>query len=175
MQGIIILSSLGFAGAELTFAGMLHHGGCKAAIMLICSVYGLPNYNDLLKSGVQSIVSTSASLAELEAAICAIAEKQAETLKHQYMNILHAIIHQSLSVFLSDREREITQLLAADSTDKEIADHLGVDVRTINNQLRYIYAKFGVRSRYGAVGAAFSQGILTPYSVAVVKASLQEK
>jgi DNA-binding CsgD family transcriptional regulator len=48
---------------------------------------------------------------------------------------------------LSRREREIALLAASGSTSREIADHLYLSVRTVDNHLQRAYAKLGVTSR----------------------------
>ncbi|TCO54724.1 LuxR C-terminal-related transcriptional regulator [Actinocrispum wychmicini] len=48
---------------------------------------------------------------------------------------------------LTQREREIALLAARPSTSKEIAGHLQLSVRTVNNHLARVYAKLGVSGR----------------------------
>ena len=52
---------------------------------------------------------------------------------------------------LTPRERQVLQLLVAGDLYKEIADHLGVSVMTVNAHVRSIYVKLQVRSRGQAV------------------------
>jgi DNA-binding CsgD family transcriptional regulator len=52
---------------------------------------------------------------------------------------------------LTPRERQVLQLLVAGDLYKEIADHLGVSVTTVNAHVRSIYVKLQVRSRGQAV------------------------
>ncbi len=61
---------------------------------------------------------------------------------------------------MNKREVEILQLVALDMSDQEIADRLQVSVRTVNNQLAYIYAKLGVKGRAGAVAVSFARGLI---------------
>jgi DNA-binding CsgD family transcriptional regulator len=48
---------------------------------------------------------------------------------------------------LTDREREIAELVAAGRTNREVARQLVLSPRTVEAHLRTIYAKLGVRSR----------------------------
>ncbi len=48
---------------------------------------------------------------------------------------------------LTDRERDVIELVAQGLLDKEIADRLGVAVPTVKNHLANIYVKWRVRSR----------------------------
>jgi DNA-binding NarL/FixJ family response regulator len=52
---------------------------------------------------------------------------------------------------LTPREREVLQLLASGDLYKEIADHLGITITTVNAHIRRIYVKLQVRSRGQAV------------------------
>jgi DNA-binding CsgD family transcriptional regulator len=48
---------------------------------------------------------------------------------------------------LSQREREIAALVATGASNKEIARHLAISVKTVNNTLTNIFCKTGARSR----------------------------
>jgi DNA-binding CsgD family transcriptional regulator len=48
---------------------------------------------------------------------------------------------------LSGRELEIARLVAAGSSNRQVAEALGVSVRTIDNHLYRIYRKVGVSDR----------------------------
>lgn len=61
---------------------------------------------------------------------------------------------------LSPREREVIQLVAAGSTNQEIAEQLGVKSETVKTLLARTFAKLGVRRRAEAVSAAHELGIL---------------
>jgi len=48
---------------------------------------------------------------------------------------------------LTKREREILTMVKSDVTNKEIAERLGINLRTVENILSCVYDKTGVRSR----------------------------
>jgi DNA-binding CsgD family transcriptional regulator len=48
---------------------------------------------------------------------------------------------------LTRREREVARLAAANRSSREIADRLGLSVRTVDNYLSRAYAKLGVSGR----------------------------
>lgn len=58
---------------------------------------------------------------------------------------------------LSEREREILELMVKGLIKKEIADHLGLSYHTVDNHLRNIYTKLHVHTRTGAVAKAVSE------------------
>jgi DNA-binding NarL/FixJ family response regulator len=60
---------------------------------------------------------------------------------------------------LSEREREVLDLLVAGRRSNEIAAALFVSPKTVSNQLTSIYAKLGVDGRTGAILLAREQGL----------------
>lgn len=62
--------------------------------------------------------------------------------------------------FLSEREREVLQLLARDATNKEIARDLGLSEPTVKFHLKNLYAKLGVGRRGLAISVARQTGML---------------
>lgn len=61
---------------------------------------------------------------------------------------------------LTDREREILQLLVDEYTQKEIAAQLFISPHTVDTHLRNIYAKLEVHSRSGAIVKALRERLL---------------
>jgi pimeloyl-ACP methyl ester carboxylesterase/DNA-binding CsgD family transcriptional regulator len=63
---------------------------------------------------------------------------------------------------LTPRELQVLQLVAAGSTNKEIADALGVAVSTVERHLVNLYTKIGARGRADAIAYALRHGLDTP-------------
>ena len=61
---------------------------------------------------------------------------------------------------LSDRELEILSTLGRGYTYQEVADLLGISVRTMQSHVKNIYSKLGVHSRAEAVFEARNMGLL---------------
>jgi DNA-binding NarL/FixJ family response regulator len=61
---------------------------------------------------------------------------------------------------LSPREREVLRLAAAGSTNKEIAEELGLGRETVKTLLSRTFAKLGARNRTEAVTIARERGVL---------------
>jgi len=53
---------------------------------------------------------------------------------------------------LTDREKEILQLLTKGLIKKEIADQLALSYHTVDSHIRSIFKKMSVRTAAGAVG-----------------------
>jgi DNA-binding CsgD family transcriptional regulator len=60
---------------------------------------------------------------------------------------------------LSPREVEVLRLVAQGWTDRQVADHLFLSPRTINQHLRNIYNKLGVSTRNAAATFAHEHGL----------------
>ncbi|MCS6879997.1 MAG: LuxR C-terminal-related transcriptional regulator [Oscillochloridaceae bacterium] len=65
------------------------------------------------------------------------------------------------NVQISDREREILQLVARGATNQQIADQLNISVHTVKVHLRNIFSKIGVVSRTEATLYAIRNGIVS--------------
>jgi len=61
---------------------------------------------------------------------------------------------------LSEREREVLNLLASGLSTKEIADSLIVSANTVKTHTRHIYDKLDARNRTQAITRARDIGIL---------------
>jgi DNA-binding NarL/FixJ family response regulator len=61
---------------------------------------------------------------------------------------------------LSDREKEILQLMTTGLIKKEIAYRLTLSVHTVDTYLRRIYEKLEVNTRTGAVAKALKEGLV---------------
>jgi len=61
---------------------------------------------------------------------------------------------------LSDREKEILQLMVTGLIKKEIAERLSLSVHTVDTYLRRIYEKLEVNTRTGAVAKALKEGLV---------------
>lgn len=90
-----------------------------------------------------------------------------ERVLHQ--SVLHAVIAKAVhgpavitEEALSQREREVLQLLAEGATSKEIALALGLRPKTVENHRSRILDKLGVSNSAAAVRAAAARGFITP-------------
>ena len=66
------------------------------------------------------------------------------------------------SIFLTSREREIVQLLADGNSNREVAQCLGISIRTAETHRAAIMRKFGVDSIAGLVRSAIRNRLIKP-------------
>ncbi len=64
------------------------------------------------------------------------------------------------AVVLSERERQVLQLVVAGETDRQIGHVLGLAERTVRHYLQSIYSKLGVGTRVEAAVHAVSMGLV---------------
>ena len=62
---------------------------------------------------------------------------------------------------LTDREREVFELLVLNKTTSEIANFLGINEKTVRNHISNTIQKLGVKGRAGAVVELIKLGELT--------------
>lgn len=62
---------------------------------------------------------------------------------------------------LTDREKEVLQLVANGSSNREVAAALFIGEASIKTHLQHIYDKLGVRDRASAVGEGYRRRLLT--------------
>jgi DNA-binding NarL/FixJ family response regulator len=62
------------------------------------------------------------------------------------------LVPQTPAPMLTERERQIAVLAASGSSNRDIADELGVSVRTVEGHLYQVFMKLGVSSRAGLAG-----------------------
>lgn len=63
---------------------------------------------------------------------------------------------------LTDREREVLELMVSGMTKRAMAEKLSLSIHTIDQHVRHIYAKLDVNSRGRAVAKAVGERLLRP-------------
>lgn len=63
---------------------------------------------------------------------------------------------------LSDRERQVVQLVAEGKTSKEIADLLGITIKTVESHRTHVMAKLQIHDTSGLVRYAIREGLIQP-------------
>lgn len=74
-------------------------------------------------------------------------------------NVTRRLLIPENGVLLSPREVDVLELLAADASNRAIADRLGVDVITVKSHVTRVLGKLGVRTRYEAAERARELGL----------------
>lgn len=69
-----------------------------------------------------------------------------------------------MSRFLSKREKQVLELIASGSSNKEISDALSISLSTVENHIHNLYAKLNLINRAQAVIYAFKMGIVKEHN-----------
>jgi DNA-binding NarL/FixJ family response regulator len=115
-----------------------------------------------IAAGVSGYLLKSATLEEIATGIRMVAAGGASLDKHVARYILDAMrpLKTAATPLLTDREREILELLAEGLVKKEIARRLGIGYATVDTHVSHIYAKLNVANAPAAVSRAYERGIL---------------
>lgn len=124
-------------------------------LCLILTMYDdSPMIFDALKAGACGYLLKRTPPAEIVDAIVQVrggGSPMSPEIARQVVSFFHRSPSAEGLTVLTDREREVLELLAQGSLYKEIANRLGVSIDTVRNHLRKIYDKLHVHSRTEAV------------------------
>jgi DNA-binding NarL/FixJ family response regulator len=149
MDGVTAIS-------ELTTRGI-------AARVLVLTTYDTDSYVlPAIEAGATGYLLKDAPRADLLRAVRAAARGEA-VLSPPVTARLMSRVREPGPGPLSQREREVLELVAAGTTNREAAARLFITEATVKSHLLNIYAKLGVSDRAGAVAEAFNRGLLTPH------------
>jgi len=155
------------ATAAITAAG-------GPARVLILTTYDLDHYVYAgLRAGASGFLLKDAPPADLLAAIRTVADGAAVLAPSTTRRLIDRFVpllpdperttrRDSLLKALTDREREVFQLLARGRSNREIASELFLSESTIKIHVGRILAKLNLRDRVQAVVLAYESGLITP-------------
>jgi DNA-binding NarL/FixJ family response regulator len=63
---------------------------------------------------------------------------------------------------LTDREREVLQLVAEGHSNKEVAERLGISIKTVQTHRAHLMRKLDAHDRVDLVRYAASKGVIAP-------------
>jgi two-component system response regulator NreC len=141
---------------------------CPDVRVLILTVHESQEYvAQLLAAGASGYIIKKAGGDELLNAIHAVARGEAflhpavaKVVVEDYVQRLQVGQGVGAGDVLSDREREVLQLIAEGYTNREIADLLHVSVKTVQNHRSKIMSKLDLHDRGELIKYAIQQGII---------------
>jgi DNA-binding NarL/FixJ family response regulator len=115
-----------------------------------------------LRAGIRGIVSREATPEEIESAIQAAHAGLIVVTDGLLPEILPELrpSGEALAEPLSDREREVLNLMAEGLSNKLIAQGLGISEHTVKTHVASIFAKLGAATRTEAVSQAIRRGLV---------------
>ncbi len=139
-----------------------------AARVLVLTMYESDEYvAQMLEAGAAGYVLKKVAGSELVYAIRAVYQGEAflypsitKRLVEDYLRRVESGQERDTFNGLTDREREVLQLIAEGHTNKEIADLLNLSVRTVQNHRAHIMEKLGMHDRGELIKYAIQKGII---------------
>lgn len=138
--------------------------------ILILSMYAQENHiHELLQTGVSGYLLKESSGRDITMAIRSAMKDEAylspsisKMLMDSYLSPRKSSHREELYNHLSNREREVFQLLAEGHSTKEIADLLCVSVSTVKTHRINIMEKLGIRTNAQLIRFAIHLGLVAP-------------
>lgn len=159
----ILLLDLRLPGMNGLDAIPLIHAAAPATRIIVLSQSDAPqDIVQAISAGVSGYLLKDASLQQITDGIRTVAAGGA-SLDQKVARLILDTMRQpapATSGPLTDREREILDLLAEGLLKKEIAARLGIGYSTVDTHVSHIYAKLQVPNAPAAVSEAYRRGIL---------------
>jgi DNA-binding NarL/FixJ family response regulator len=139
--------------------------------VLILTTFGLDEYvYEALRAGASGFMLKDAPPEELLAAIDVVARGDALIAPAVTRSVIEEFVRRSPRPTpppptleeLTDREREVLELLARGLTNSEIADRLVVSSGTVKTHVAHVLQKLSLRDRVQAVILAYELGVVAP-------------
>ncbi len=133
--------------------------------VLILSMHSNTDYVlRIMQSGARGYVLKEASLEELVRAIETVDSGEAffspDVARVALNQFVHGTGERSIPSQLTNREREVVMHLAEGRSNKEVANALGIGVRTVETHREHIMRKLNIHSVAGLTKFAVSKGLI---------------
>jgi DNA-binding NarL/FixJ family response regulator len=139
--------------------------------VLILTTFGLDDYvYEALRAGASGFMLKDAPPEELLAAIEVVARGDALIAPAVTRSVIEEFVRRSPAASapapvldgLTEREREVLELLARGLSNAEIAERLVVSAGTVKTHVAHVLGKLGLRDRVQAVILAYESGLIAP-------------
>jgi DNA-binding NarL/FixJ family response regulator len=157
----VILMDLRMPGMDgVTAIAELARRGIPSRVLVLTTYDTDSHVLQAIEAGATGYLLKDAPRAELLRAVRAAARGEA-ALSPSVATRLISRVREPAEEPLSQREREVLELVAAGTTNREAAARLFISEATVKTHLLHIYAKLGVSDRAAAVAEAFKRGLLS--------------
>ncbi len=136
--------------------------------VIVLTTFDLDEYiAEALQYGASGFLLKNASSAEILAAVRAVhagggslAPEVTARLMGQFRELPRLVPHAFTKVRLSERELQVTRLVAEGKTNQQIADELFLTLPTVRTYLRRIFLKLDINDRTHLAVLAYEAGLL---------------
>jgi DNA-binding NarL/FixJ family response regulator len=141
--------------------------------VLVLTTFGLDEYvYEALRAGASGFMLKDAPPEELLAAVEVVARGDALIAPAVTRSVIEEFVRRSparsepppVIAGLTDREREVLELLARGLSNAEIAERLVVSSGTVKTHVAHVLSKLDLRDRVQAVILAYEAGVIAPGS-----------
>ena len=152
------------SGVEAT--RQIVRSGVGTRVLILTMHDSWSHVRDALRAGASGYVVKAAALSQLLEAIDALREGKAYVSPSVASHVVQAIntgddTSGPLSV-LTDRERQVLQLIAEGLSSKEVAAQLGFSVKTAEAHRSSLMSKLGIHKTSALVRFAIREGLISP-------------
>lgn len=158
--GLAILdnSMPGLTGIEI--ARELHRSGHDSTRIVLLTMYAHPHLlTEAKRWGISACVSKEDATAELGKALAATKTGNFYASPKLAEEIEQTPINEAESISLTPREKQILAAIVDGMTNKEIADFLGLSIRTVDHHRERLMRKTGARNTADIVRYAAQMGM----------------
>ncbi|MGX1135538.1 DNA-binding NarL/FixJ family response regulator [Streptomyces glaucescens] len=150
------------AGSGVEAIAELTRRGARAKVLVLTTYDTDSDTIPAIEAGATGYLLKDAPREELFAAVRAAAEGRAVLSPAVASRLVSAVRRPAAPAAdtLSAREREVLELVAKGTPNREIARELFISEATVKTHLTHLYAKLGVKDRAAAVAAGYDRGIL---------------
>lgn len=139
--------------------------------VLIVSMYNKKEFiKSLMEAGIDGYILKNSGKEELLKAIFSLAKGEpyysgaiTKTIATSYQKV--KVFDGPLDIDLTDREKEIIALIAAEMSTAEIAEKLFLSVHTVNTHRKNILSKLEIKNAAGIVKYALQTGIIKGFEL----------
>ena len=136
----------------------------EARVLVLTMHDDADTVTNAMAAGAVGFLPKNATRSELVAAIGAVARGEGylhSSVTRSFLDRVGPLAERSLSADrLTDREREVLELLVEGHSTRQIAEALFVGEETVKSHLTHIYQKLGARDRVQAVTLALRRGLV---------------
>ena len=136
----------------------------EARVLVLTMHDDADTVTNAMAAGAVGFLPKNATRSELVTAIGAVARGEGylhSSVTRSFLDRVGPLADRSLSADrLTDREREVLELLVEGHSTRQIAEALFVGEETVKSHLTHIYQKLGVRDRVQAVTLALRRGLV---------------
>lgn len=124
---------------------------------------GIGYFNKMIEAGAKGFLLKNTNREQLEAAIDAVSNgNQFFSEEFESLTNIAPIISKKINIDISDREKQVLELICKGLSNAEIADKLGLSQRTVDGHKAHLFEKTGAKNSANLVLFAIKNGIIKP-------------